>query len=40
MATMPGDHRRTVTNRELIILAAFALFGAALAFLEAFGTPL
>jgi len=37
MATIPGGHRRTVTGRELLILAGFAVLGAALAFVDAFG---
>lgn len=37
MATMPGTHGRTLSNREIVALAGFALCGAALAFVDAFG---
>jgi hypothetical protein len=37
MATMPGEHRRTLSNRELIALAGFSVCGAVLAFVHAFG---
>jgi len=37
MVTTPGDYRRTLTGRETITLAAFAVLGAAIAFIQAYG---